>query len=154
LSGEPDVPESADASSGGDDNAVNSEAQQQERMRARMRSANDRRRTERSEFSVEGEALLETVPEGTFIALRSGRLTRSTVGGETIFIFDSDKDGGQDPPMVLAPSLLLERMERKAEERTDGLRFLVSGEVLSYRNRNYLIPLMMIEPYERTNLSY
>lgn len=102
----------------------------------------------------EDAVIMEALPEGTFLALRSGRLLRSSVGGEIIFVFDADKDGGQDPPVVLAPSLLLERMEKRAEDRTDGVRFLLSGEVLTYHNRNYLIPAMMVVPYERTNLSY
>jgi len=44
--------------------------------------------------------------------------------------------------MVLAPCLNLETMEKLAAKQGDGVIFELSGRVLTYRGRNFIIPTM------------
>lgn len=83
------------------------------------------------------------VPEDEFIVRRRGRMVRLS-GGEWAFVFESDADGDPtaDPPMVLTPSLNLQRMESYAAKFGEAQTFEVSGRVLAYDGRNYLIPTM------------
>lgn len=92
-------------------------------------------------------------PEGTIIISRIGRMVRSDVGGEWLFTFDADSTGKLDPPMILMPCRLLERMERLVSEDGDQVKFIVSGQIYEYYNRNYLMPTVMSVPYKRDNLS-
>lgn len=93
------------------------------------------------------------LPEGSFIVNRLGRMIRAEHGGNWLFAFDSDGDAQQDPPMVLLPSRRLEQMEKLAQERGDALQLVVSGKVLVYHKRNYLLPTIVKVPYKRENLS-
>ncbi|MBL1218876.1 MAG: hypothetical protein D8M59_15460 [Planctomycetes bacterium] len=93
------------------------------------------------------------MPEGTIIVDRAGRMVRSDIGGEWLFTFEADRNGKQDPPMVLMPCRRLERMEKLMEERADATVFRVSGQVFVYYDRNYLLPTWYQIPYERNNLS-
>lgn len=93
------------------------------------------------------------LPEGSFIVNRLGRMIRADYGGNWLFAFDSDGDAQQDPPMVLLPSRRLEQMEQLAQDRGDALQLVVSGKVLVYHKRNYLLPTVVKVPYKRENLS-
>ncbi|MFM9994331.1 MAG: hypothetical protein ACKVU4_00875 [Phycisphaerales bacterium] len=81
--------------------------------------------------------------EGTMLIRRRGRLVR-TAGGDTALLFDTDADGSApaDPTMVLAPCLMLERMEQIALDRGESMVFEVSGRVLAYQGRNHIVPTM------------
>lgn len=100
-----------------------------------------------------GRAPTTLMPEGTIIVDRAGRMVRSDVGGEWLFTFETDRNGKQDPPMVLLPCRRLERMEKLLEERADATVFRVSGQVYVYYDRNYLLPTWYQIPYERNNIS-
>lgn len=83
------------------------------------------------------------LPEGSMVIRRRGRLVR-TSAGDTALAIDADADTppALDPPMVLAPCLLLERMERVALDRGEEMTFEVTGRVLAYQGRNFLLPTM------------
>lgn len=93
------------------------------------------------------------VREGAFIVSRLGRISRSDTGGEWMVTFDSDRDGQMDPPMVLLPCRLLERLVRVAQSEGDAARVIISGQVYAYRDVNYLLPTVMLRPRPSENLS-
>lgn len=90
------------------------------------------------------------LPPGTVILWRRGRLVPDGDGAWTL-VFDADASGLADPPMVLMPCLLLERMEELATSADAG-PLLVSGRVYRYHGRNYLMPTSYQVPRERTPL--
>ena len=89
--------------------------------------------------------------EGTLIAWRRGWMTREP-GGAWEFTFAPDADGLEDPPVVLLPCLLLERLEQRVEQTSRRQALLVSGRVYRYGRRNYLLPTAFQVPRERTPL--
>jgi hypothetical protein len=92
------------------------------------------------------------VREGSLVTWRRGWMTREPAG-TWVFTFAADADGQQeDPPMVLMPCLLLERMERQLEQGGRRRVLLVSGRVFRYGRRNYLLPTAFQVPRERTPL--
>lgn len=95
----------------------------------------------------------DLVREGAFIVSRAGRISRSDTGGEWMVTFDSDSSGLMDPPMVLLPCRLLERLVRVAQSEGDAARIIISGQVYAYHNVNYLLPTVMRRPVASENLS-
>lgn len=93
------------------------------------------------------------VREGAFIVSRLARITRSDTGGEWMVTFDSDRTGQMDPPMVLIPCRLLERLIRTAQSEGDAARIIISGQVYVYHDVNYLLPTVMHRPMASENLS-
>ncbi len=83
---------------------------------------------------------VELAPEGNLLARRRGRMVRQSAAWA--FAFDNDPDSPPQPPMVLAPCLNLETMEKLAAKQGDGVIFELSGRVLTYRGRNFIIPTM------------
>ena len=69
------------------------------------------------------------------------------------FTFDADSSGLSDPPMVILPCLLLERMERYAARTGARTAMLLSGRVYVYEDRNYILPTMFQIPRERTTIN-
>ena len=57
-----------------------------------------------------------------------------------VMVFDKTKDGPRDPSMVLLPCVKLSEMRRIVEARPETVTFKVTGRVLTYRDRNYLLP--------------
>jgi hypothetical protein len=72
------------------------------------------------------------IREGRRLFDRSGTIVR--VANESVFISDTG-----DSPMVLAACKALERVENLSDFGKKPLKFLVSGEVSEYRDRNYLL---------------
>ncbi len=81
--------------------------------------------------------------EGTLIVRRRGRLVRLGIG-EWAVAFDNDSDAAATPdaPMPLVPCLNLERLDAMASASGGELDLEISGRVLTYGGRNYLIPMM------------
>jgi hypothetical protein len=99
-----------------------------------------------------GEGKHRLMREGSLITWRRGWMTREPAG-TWVFTFAADAGGQQeDPPMVLMPCLLLERMERQLEQGGRRRVLLVSGRVFRYGRRNYLLPTAFQVPRERTPL--
>ncbi len=100
----------------------------------------------------EQKAELKLTPEGTQVINRRGRMHRG-VHGTWWFTFDADASGLSDPPMVILPCLLLERMERYAARSGARTAMLLSGRVYVYEDRNYILPTMFQIPRQRTTLN-
>ncbi len=83
------------------------------------------------------------LPEGQAIVRRRARMVR-VAGGDWALAFDSGIGGDVklDRPLTLSPCLNLQRMEAWAMRAGDATSFEVSGRVLAYQGRNYLIPTM------------
>jgi len=92
------------------------------------------------------------VPEGTMIVARRGRLAR-TATGAWMFVFDADASGLGDPPMTVLPCLLLERMENYAQSRGGEAAVMLSGRVLAFDGRNFLMPSVFQIPRERSQIT-
>jgi hypothetical protein len=92
------------------------------------------------------------VTEGTSIVRRRGRIRRDKHGA-FLFVFDADAEGKADPPMVILPCLLLERMQQYTEQTGRNAPMLISGEVYAYYGENYLLPTVFRVPNERTPLT-
>ncbi len=92
------------------------------------------------------------LPEGTMLLRRRGRLVR-VAGGDTALLLDSDADtaAALDPPLILSPCAMLERMEWLALAQGEAMVFEVTGRVLEYRGRNHLLP-MLFRAYPPTEL--
>lgn len=88
----------------------------------------------------DASAAPDILPEGKLMARRRGRMVRQSAAWA--FAFDNDSDAPTEPPMVLVPCLNLETMERLAAKQGDGVVFELSGRVLTYRGRNFVIPTM------------
>ncbi|MFZ4573293.1 MAG: hypothetical protein ACOYN0_02780 [Phycisphaerales bacterium] len=80
--------------------------------------------------------------EGTLFSNKRGRLVRlKELGGRLGFSFDNDTDSPSAPPMIIVPCAMLKSMEETAASRGESLAFNVSGRVLVYEGRNYLLPI-------------
>lgn len=96
-----------------------------------------------------GETSSHVMPEGKTVLRRRARMVHAAgaaggVGSQWDVVFDSGPQGDPDfdRPMNLVPCLTLQRMEAWAASRGDGVSLEISGQVLSYQGRNYLIPTM------------
>ncbi len=90
--------------------------------------------------------------EGTTILARRGKLTRSDFGA-WIFVFDADAAGLADPPLVIMPCLMLQRLETYGRSTGRTAPILLSGRVFRYGRRNYVLPSAFRIPRQRTPLS-
>lgn len=79
--------------------------------------------------------------DGTLIFSRRGTVMRTPEGGWR-FVFAADASGLADPPMTILPCLLLEQLRDLLRQRPQPPTILMSGEVLAYRGRNFLLPTM------------
>ncbi|MEM8874088.1 MAG: hypothetical protein AAGD32_07490 [Planctomycetota bacterium] len=83
---------------------------------------------------------LRVMREGTFLVDRVGRVERSRDGSLPMFIFESDGDALQDPPVMLMPNLKLMALEDALDAAEgESLRFRITGELTEYRGRNYVL---------------
>jgi hypothetical protein len=89
-------------------------------------------------------AALPLVREGTNMADRIGRLSRSADGKDEQIVFDSDGRNMRDPPMIILPNLKLISMEEAVLAYNKDLRFRVSGVVTEYKGRNYILLLKAV----------
>lgn len=86
--------------------------------------------------------------EGTFVTDRQGWLR--PVGAERwAMVWDAVRDPKTgattvDPPMAVLPCLKLMEMRRIVEARPETVTFRVSGRVLVYKGRNYLLPTFFL----------
>lgn len=79
------------------------------------------------------------LPEGSFIAGQEGTLVR-TPSGDKLFVYLPDQ-GHESIALLMVPCLELERLEQAAQESgTDTPVFMVTGQILAYHKRNYLLP--------------
>jgi len=82
--------------------------------------------------------------EGDVLLRRRGRLTRLG-GGEWAFVTDAGARGTRtEKPLVLAPSLALLRLESLGGRFGETTSVEMSGRVLTYRTRAYLVPTLFV----------
>ena len=80
------------------------------------------------------------LPEGSFIAAARGTMQRSGPDRPWVFKIDRSSEDDALQNLTLLPNSLLEEMEQNQADRDDTIQFTVSGPVLLYRGRNYLLP--------------
>jgi hypothetical protein len=80
------------------------------------------------------------LPEGSFIAAARGTMHRTGPKQPWVFRIDSVGDEDARQNLTLLPTSLLEEMEQNQSRSEDTIDFTVSGPVLLYRGRNYLLP--------------
>lgn len=91
---------------------------------------------EDADFRLSGAPLRR---EGAFITRQRGSMVRLP-SGERAFVFHKDAQGRADRPMVLLACQTLQSMEQIAGEHPDQTAFLLTGQIYSYYNVNYLLP--------------
>jgi hypothetical protein len=80
----------------------------------------------------------QPLPERDAITNRIGRLVRDVKTGVELIAFDADGQRMADPPMGVIPCKYLAVIEDATDNGNKPLKFRVSGEVTSYRGKNYL----------------
>lgn len=92
---------------------------------------------------------LAPLREGLVMTSRRGRVTNE--GARLVFTIDggADKPSGVDPPLILVPCLNTESIERLVGRAGKGPVFVMSGRVLAYEGRNYLIPTLFVVEQDR-----
>ena len=78
-------------------------------------------------------------PEGTFLIGWTGELVRLRTGG-LAFLPVSETGRKPEPAMALAPCGVYSRLGNILGDQERGLWLAVTGEVLEYHGRNYLLP--------------
>jgi hypothetical protein len=93
--------------------------------------------------SATGPDAPKLTPEGEAVIRRRARMIRGG-DGKWALAFDSGPggDGALDRPLVAIPCMNLQRMEAWAGRGGDQLSFEVSGRILTYGGRNYILPTM------------
>jgi len=82
--------------------------------------------------------------EGSFLVRRAGAMIQAP-SGEWIFVFNPSMDGQIDTPVVLVPSAELEHVLPTISQDESPRRLVLTGQVLVYAGRNYVIPLSIID---------
>ncbi len=77
--------------------------------------------------------------EGSFLNRRTAAILRAPTG-EWIAVFSEVEGERRLPPIVLLPNRTLASLEGSIGEDTNTVVVTLSGEVLAYRQRNYLVP--------------
>ncbi len=83
---------------------------------------------------------------------RVGRVGYDPDGQRWLFAFEADGASLAEPPVVLLPNALLERLETSLAESDRSVRFRVSGEITKYQQANYLILRKALIKFENANL--
>lgn len=96
---------------------------------------------------------LPTRRDGEFLVKRAGRMQRSRDGRDALFVFLADDPDSPEPPMVLLPCQLTQRMEQTVTQLGEEVVMLVSGRVHLYRGKNYLLPTILQIQVQRGNLT-
>ena len=85
-----------------------------------------------------GDLRLPALREGSYIWNRPGRLLFNRPLDEWIFVFQSDGEGLEEPPLIMLPCHLLQRMETRSAHQGTEIKFRVSGKITQFKGRNYL----------------
>lgn len=87
-----------------------------------------------------GENGAARVRPAGFMTARRGRIMR-TGAGDCTFVVDAGTAGEvAEPPMMLLPCTNLSAIESIAERMGEAATFTISGQVIVYKGRNYLLP--------------
>lgn len=85
-----------------------------------------------------GEGTL--VPDRTLVQSRRARLVRQGVAWT--IAFDSGPESKRADPMIVLPCLHHERLERLTHAAGDEIEIEISGRVLAFHGRNYILPTL------------
>jgi hypothetical protein len=141
------VPPTGKANTGASDDAAEDAAVEdiEKRLEERIGRAPTRRIPE-SPSAANAEAKRNTtttasapVASGERLTLRRGRLLRDPQAGSWRFVPEQFTGNG-DGSMEILPCLLLEQLERAARESDAPPVTLMSGTVLAFEGRNFLLP--------------
>ncbi|MFM7133356.1 MAG: hypothetical protein ACKO0W_03465 [Planctomycetota bacterium] len=87
----------------------------------------------------EGSGPKSPIASGTRFVAREGRIARDPQSGSWRFV-PEQRGGSGDPSLEILPCLLLESLERAARQSDASPRIVLSGTVLAYEGRSYLLP--------------
>ncbi len=91
--------------------------------------------------------------EGTMITNRRGRLIRvATEGGRLCLVTDNDGNSPAGSVLILQPCRVMQQMEGMSSLRGDAMTFRVSGQIMVFGGKNFLMPTFFQIP-PRSDLS-
>ena len=91
--------------------------------------------------------------EGTMITNRRGRLMRmATEGGRLCLVTDNDVNSPAGSVLILQPCRVMQQMEGMSSLRGDSMTFRVSGQIMVFGGKNFLMPTFFQIP-PRSDLS-
>lgn len=91
--------------------------------------------------------------EGTLITNKRGRLIRvATEGGRLCLVTDNDANSPAGSVLILQPCRVMQQMEVMSSLRGDAMAFRVSGQVMVFGGKNFLMPTFFQIP-PRSDLS-
>jgi len=107
---------------------------------------------EAAEILASGKFLAPLIPEGGFLVRASGTLGRDEFFGVWTFELDDRVDGASDRSLILLPAEpladMIQRHVSTIKDGTSAPMFEVSGQVLVFRKRNFLLPTFAV-PVDR-----
>ncbi len=108
--------------------------------------------TEEKDRSGPGAGTARKWKDNQVILDREGRIQLNVQSGQFLFLFDSDSKFLEMPPVVLMPCRQLEQMENIAANALYPLRFRISGTVVKFQGKDYLLleKTMALENERRT----
>ena len=79
--------------------------------------------------------------EGTMITNKRGRLVRmATEGGRLCLVTDNDANSPAGSVLILQPCRVMQQMEGMSSLRGDAMTFRVSGQIMVFGGKNFLMP--------------
>ena len=107
---------------------------------------------EAAEILASGKFLAPLIPEGGFLVRASGTLGRDEFFGVWTFELDDRVDGASDRSLILLPAEpladMIQRHVSTIKDGTSAPMFEVSGQVLVFHKRNFLLPTFAV-PVDR-----
>lgn len=107
---------------------------------------------EAAEILASGKFLAPLIPEGGFLVRASGTLGRDEFFGVWTFELDDRVDGASDRSLILLPAEpladMIQRHLSTIKDGTSAPMFEVSGQVLVFHKRNFLLPTFAV-PVDR-----
>ncbi|MEY4786617.1 MAG: hypothetical protein RL692_511 [Planctomycetota bacterium] len=107
---------------------------------------------EAAEILASGKFLAPLIPEGGFLVRASGTLGRDEFFGVWTFELDGRVDGATDRSLILLPAEpladMIQRHVSTIKDGTSAPMFEISGQVLVFHKRNFLLPTFAV-PVDR-----
>ena len=107
---------------------------------------------EAAEILASGKFLAPLIPEGGFLVRASGTIGRDEFFGVWTFELDDRVDGAADRSLILLPAEpladMIQRHVSTIKDGTSAPMFEVSGQVLVFHKRNFLLPTFAV-PVDR-----
>ena len=107
---------------------------------------------EAAEILASGKFLAPLIPEGGFLVRASGTLGRDEFFGVWTFELDGRVDGAADRSLILLPAEpladMIQRHVSTIKDGTSAPMFEISGQVLVFHKRNFLLPTFAV-PIDR-----